>query len=110
MKRVFLFPGQGSQVAGMGRNFYEQSPEAREIFRLADEVLGFSLSRLCFEGPEEELRLSCHTQPALLTVSYIAYRSAWTQTRPGCRAQPRRVFSSGGGRQPGPGPGPEAGL
>jgi len=42
MKRVFLFPGQGSQVAGMGRNFYEQSPEAREIFRLADEVLGFS--------------------------------------------------------------------
>jgi len=58
----------------MGRNFYEHSPEAREIFQLADEVLGFSLSRLCFEGPEEELRLTCHAQPALLTVSYIAYR------------------------------------
>jgi len=58
----------------MGRNFYEHSPEAREIFQLADKVLGFSLSRLCFEGPEEELRLTCHAQPALLTVSYIAYR------------------------------------
>ncbi len=74
MKRIFLFPGQGSQTVGMGRNFYEHSPEAREIFQLADEVLGFSLSRLCFEGPEEELRLTCHAQPALLTVSYIAYR------------------------------------
>ncbi|MCX8159678.1 MAG: ACP S-malonyltransferase [Candidatus Saccharicenans sp.] len=74
MKRIFLFPGQGSQAVGMGKNFYELSQEAREIFRLADEVLGFSLSRLCFEGPEDELRLTCHTQPALLTVSYIAYR------------------------------------
>lgn len=74
MKRIFLFPGQGSQAVGMGKDFYEKSQEAREIFRLADEVLGFSLSRLCFEGPEEELRLTCHTQPALLTASYIAYR------------------------------------
>ncbi|MGB9892981.1 MAG: ACP S-malonyltransferase [Candidatus Saccharicenans sp.] len=73
-KRLFLFPGQGSQYVGMGKDFYEKSQEAREIFAVADGVLGFKLSRLCFEGPEEELRLTSNTQPALLTVSYIAYR------------------------------------
>jgi len=73
-KRLFLFPGQGSQYVGMGKDFYEHSQEARDIFNLADEVLGFRLSRLCFEGPEEELRFTSNTQPALLTVSYVAYR------------------------------------
>ncbi len=73
MPVAFVFPGQGSQYVGMGRNFYQESERAREIFALADEVLGFSLSRLCFEGPEEELRLTANTQPALLTVSIIAY-------------------------------------
>lgn len=74
MARIaFLFPGQGSQYVGMGKEFHEQFEKAKEIFALADEVLGFSLSRLCFEGPEEELRLTANTQPALLTVSYIAY-------------------------------------
>lgn len=73
-KRLFLFPGQGSQYVGMGKDFYEKSQEAREIFKMADGVLGFSLSKLCFEGPEEELRLTSNTQPALLTVSYITYR------------------------------------
>lgn len=73
-KRLFLFPGQGSQYVGMGKDFYEKSQEARKIFKMADEVLGFSLSKLCFEGPEEELRLTSNTQPALLTVSYITYR------------------------------------
>lgn len=70
---AFLFPGQGSQVVGMGRDFYERSFLAREVFARADEVLGFKISRLCFEGPEEELKLTQNTQPALLIVSYIAY-------------------------------------
>jgi [acyl-carrier-protein] S-malonyltransferase len=57
----------------MGKGFYDHFDRAREIFDLADRVLGFPLSRLCFEGPEEELRLTINTQPALLTVSYIAF-------------------------------------
>jgi [acyl-carrier-protein] S-malonyltransferase len=70
---AFVFPGQGSQKVGMGRNFYDQSPLARDIFSRADEVLGFKLSEVCFSGPEEKLKLTAYTQPALLAVSFIAF-------------------------------------
>jgi len=72
-RTVFLFPGQGSQVVGMGKDFYDHSAWAREVFGRADEILGFSLSRLCFEGPEENLKLTQNTQPALLVVSFVAF-------------------------------------
>jgi [acyl-carrier-protein] S-malonyltransferase len=71
-KIAFIFPGQGSQSAGMGKSLAESSPEAARVFEQADDALGFSLSRLCFEGPEDQLKLTENTQPALLTVSIAA--------------------------------------
>jgi [acyl-carrier-protein] S-malonyltransferase len=70
---AFIFPGQGSQAVGMGRAL-AGVPECRAVFDEADAALGFPLSRLCFEGPEEDLRLTEHTQPAILTVSVAAAR------------------------------------
>jgi [acyl-carrier-protein] S-malonyltransferase len=76
MVTAFLFPGQGSQNVGMGRSWADESAAARSAFAEADEVLGFALSRLCWEGPEEELRLTANTQPAILTASVAVWRAA----------------------------------
>lgn len=65
----FIFPGQGSQVVGMCKDVYDASPIARKTFQEADEALGFAISKMCFEGPEDDLRLTYNTQPAILTVS-----------------------------------------
>jgi [acyl-carrier-protein] S-malonyltransferase len=66
---AFVFPGQGSQVAGMGKDVYEAYPAARKVFHDVDEALGFEISKLCFEGPDEQLKLTENTQPAILAVS-----------------------------------------
>jgi [acyl-carrier-protein] S-malonyltransferase len=71
-KIAFLFPGQGSQFAGMGKSLADAYPSARLVFEEADQALGFALSKLCFEGPDEDLKLTQNTQPAMLTVSIAA--------------------------------------
>ena len=72
---AFIFPGQGSQLPGMGRALFDAYPESREIFREADDILGTSLSSICFEGTESELARTEATQPAILTVSVAASRA-----------------------------------
>ncbi|HHZ02532.1 MAG TPA: ACP S-malonyltransferase [Tissierellia bacterium] len=72
-KTAFVFPGQGAQYAGMGKDFYHNFKESREIFNRANEALGFDITKLCFEGPEENLSITKITQPALLTVCMAIY-------------------------------------
>ncbi len=78
-KLAFLFPGQASQYPGMGRDLAETFPESRAVFEEADAALGFPISKLCFEGSEDVLKLTENTQPAILTVSVAAYRALETR-------------------------------
>jgi [acyl-carrier-protein] S-malonyltransferase len=73
-KIAFIFPGQGSQTMGMGKELFDKWPIARQTFEEADDALGYKLSQVCFEGPEEQLRLTEITQPAILTISIAALR------------------------------------
>jgi [acyl-carrier-protein] S-malonyltransferase len=84
MKIAFLFPGQGSQKVGMGAELAREFPAAGRVFEEADDALRFSLSRLCFEGPEEELRLTANTQPVTLATSIAALRAFQSE----CGANP----------------------
>ncbi len=78
---AYIFPGQGAQYVGIGRDLYENFPRAREVFQTANEVLGFDLSSLCFQGPEAELHQTLNNQPAMLTVSIACLRALEDQAR-----------------------------
>ena len=71
MKTAFIFPGQGAQAVGMGKDFYDNFDAARKLFDEADDALGYSIRRMCFEGSEDDLKLTANTQPAILVVSVI---------------------------------------
>jgi [acyl-carrier-protein] S-malonyltransferase len=76
MKVAYVFPGQGAQWVGMGRDLYQSFDSAKAVFEQADQALGFSLSRLCFEGPEDELRQTINAQPAIVTVSFACLEAS----------------------------------
>src|SRR2546422_4978717 len=73
-KVAFVFPGQASQYPGMGKDLAEKYPAAKAVFTEADEALGFSISKMCFEGTEEDLKLTANTQPAILACSVAVFR------------------------------------
>lgn len=77
-KTAFVFPGQGSQYVGMGKDFFDADTDSRKLFHHADDVLGLSLSNICFQGPEEELKQTRNTQPAIFLHSIIVFRKLTT--------------------------------
>lgn len=81
-KLAYVFPGQGSQAVGMGKDLYEKFPAAKRVFEEADDALGFSLSEMCFAGNEADLQLTANTQPAILTTSVAAFRAMETEGFP----------------------------
>ncbi len=81
-KTAYIFPGQGSQSVGMGKDLFETHASAREVFEQADDALGFKLSEMCFAGDEADLQLTANTQPAILTTSIAAYRAAISDGMP----------------------------
>src|SRR5664279_5762670 len=78
-KTAYIFPGQGSQAVGMGKDLFDNFVAAREVFEAADDALGFSLSEMCFSGDETDLQLNANTQPAILTTSVAAYFAAMAE-------------------------------
>ena len=87
VKTAYIFPGQGSQYVGMGLGLYNKYPSAKAVFDCADEMLGFRLTKLCFEGPEEELELTVNAQPDLLVTS-IATLEAVLEVAAGALPKP----------------------
>jgi len=81
-KKAYIFPGQGSQAVGMGKDLFDNFAAAREVFEAADDALGFSLSEMCFSGEEADLQLTANTQPAILTASVAAYYAAMAEGLP----------------------------
>ena len=97
MKIAFVFPGQGSQHVGMGKNLYENFDEVKTLYKEASDALGYDVADLSFNGPAEELNKTHRTQPCLLAASMAAYtvlKAKGIKPICCCRPQPRRIFSA----------------